>query len=870
MVSKFRTKVASIVSKIDDADDFNFTNWLRAPKVRFKDKEVILDSAETINIYIEKFEVYFFEDFPLHFPNPKVSKLKQIIHINKEPKVFLVFFDLGRPKLFSLRKNLFSKPAVINYNSSLPQIPEVIDQSIAYIAKAPNIFSFAFFYPNVRTNKIPLLMNLPETKDLLSNLSTEIFNFELLHKNKLVDQNISSSKFDIEDFVLPELIKIVVPGIDDLLKSVTVSKTIPIEDINLTEVKMFDPVFTCTTSIAKLKIPSTKTVIKKVVFKHENLESKVFNALDNKSYNQNSINKIKSILSAFSQMSWAEYLKSLKNLTNEESDSADCLVKNNNVILGNELGFDRIAQIIAALDYLVKSGKIKSILLIGDSPRFVNLWQSQIEKYINDLYIRQYTRTEFTSNEEGSVLWFLNRNQMTDIDSIILSEMDLVIVDECFNFNSFIKPLDVILNKVVAKYLWILTGEINETNIKSNLEELSFVKNKDVKISVKSLDNTSQEGSMLIKRDIWLELDDQQKKEYSDAMVQAADEIKKLIENFNPFLLQSNIFKILHKLNQILNFATTSSYSPKMNLLVDRVKTIARNEKKVLVFTQYEVNGIKKIEKAFEQNGISYFVGKNGMTVEEIKQSMDTFSNSKNVAVFLTNLKPSRLEIDIRKVEYIIIFDEWWNPVNTWQTYDELGLNNKLESPVVVYNYKIKNTFEERLYELLNIKCLTQKNIFESLKSEDISELMLIDDWMYIFGLNNNYLTKIKSDKEIIYNRIQKNDLRAFKNLLKTVFILLGYDQVSTMDIENEPMFYFSSKFYKGNKAISLYGKFIFKKLVEANDYMDVINSVTKEGDLRNKVIVTNGDFKEKVAGDVFFLNCHELANIILTIGMKI
>ncbi len=170
-----------------------------------------------------------------------------------------------------------------------------------------------------------------------------------------------------------------------------------------------------------------------------------------------------------------------------------------------------------------------------------------------------------------------------------------------------------------------------------------------------------------------------------------------------------------------------------------------------MVFTQYDVNGLKKIEKALEMNDIKFVIGRNGMAAEELKQTLDSFYDRRDITVFLTNLKPSRININLSKVPYIFNFDQWWNPVTQWQNDDEIGISDIVHSPVMVYNYHIKNTFEEELNKLVIEKGLNNRYVFDNLKSETLSELITMDDWLYIFSMNDQFNKVLNSERTKSY-----------------------------------------------------------------------------------------------------------------------
>lgn len=261
--------------------------------------------------------------------------------------------------------------------------------------------------------------------------------------------------------------------------------------------------------------------------------------------------------------------------------------------------------------------------------------------------------------------------------------------------------------------------------------------------------------------------------EYSEALAQSKEELNELFDSPNPLRFQSNIFTIIHKLKQILNFSAFRNISPKANILIEQVEAIAKNKDKAMIFTQYDVNGLKKIEKVLEMNNIKFAVGRNGMSAEELKKTTSNFYDRRDVTVFLTNLKPSRININLSKVHYLFNFDQWWNPVTRWQNDDEMGINEVTLAPVVVYNYHIKNTFEEELNRLMQERGLNNRYLFDNLKSESISELITMEDWLYIFGMNDQLIKVLNSERTKLIKQLQTIDLTGYKTLMKYFLVFL-------------------------------------------------------------------------------------------------
>lgn len=278
---------------------------------------------------------------------------------------------------------------------------------------------------------------------------------------------------------------------------------------------------------------------------------------------------------------------------------------------------------------------------------------------------------------------------------------------------------------------------------------------------------------------------------------------------------------------------------------------------------------MKKLEKALEMNNIKFVAGRNGMSTEELKQSMDTFYDRREISVYLTNLKASRLKINLNKIGYVINFDQWWNPVTLWQNDDEIGLNEVLNSSVVVYNYCIRNTFEEELQKLISEKGFTDRYLFDNLKSEALSEFITPDDWLYVFGLNDQYNKLLNSERSKIITKLQSIDINSYKGLMKFFFSYLGYRDITIMDIDDEPMFYLIGTSKKGSTPVNLHTKCLLTTDIKKEDYEEVIHFKPAANEIKRKFVITNGEFVERVVNGTMYIDGKNLANLILTLGLK-
>jgi hypothetical protein len=892
MIRSARSKIAAKVAKIEVTDDFQFSKWLRVPQVYQEEVRSLIYYDDAEEIKIDKFQTPALLKLKFRFQAISKSNSKLFSSLIK-PKAYLIFFGLTRPQLFEMKEKFLKQPVLKDFNSNFSFSEKVIDQSDIFIVKPAVTFKYDYNFSYLPLSEISLLINAPEIADYqkniaepiindqlnkipvpvitdhLANLVPEIYNIELLNDAKLENIVVDSRNFDVKKLKLPIIVKIEVPGIDDILQSSASSYSVPLDALIKPEVEYFSPEINFSSQIFKVKIDQTKTIVKKVVIKQKNFETKIIDVLNDEKISSKRRENVRTLLSSYRELTWEEYSKSITGLELHQNEGAKFLTENDFAIYGEELGYDKFIQSLSALNYLVKKGKVKSALIISDKNRFDANWQIAFADYGKGLELRSIDFDVHEKISGYSIAWFLDINNFAKIDINIFSQIDLVILDEQINLKSSSNLLDELVEKIEPHYIWLLTAIVNQKYNKKFLENFKFSSKVEFNYFGKSLSDIQEDEPLVTYKDFWLELDEMQAIEYAEALNQSKEELSKMIDFPNPIRFQSNIFTFIHKLKQILNFSSFRNISPKANLLIEQAEAIYRNKKKAIVFTQYDANGMKKIEKAFELNNIKFSVARNGMSTEELKNSLNAFYDHKEIPILLTNLKPARLKIKLDKISYIINFDQWWNPVTNWQNDDEIGLNEIVNSPVFVFNYFIKNSIEETLKKLLNGKGLCNRKIFDNVKSETVSELILMEDWLWVFGMNSQYNQNIVEERYKIQTWLKTVDLNDYKSLMKTFFTFLGYRDINIMDLANEPMFYIIGTARRGTAPVHLHGKCSLSSGLKIEDYEEVIHLKQSTNEIKRKFIITTGDFAEKVPNGTTYLDGVDLSNYILTLGIN-
>lgn len=89
------------------------------------------------------------------------------------------------------------------------------------------------------------------------------------------------------------------------------------------------------------------------------------------------------------------------------------------------------------------------------------------------------------------------------------------------------------------------------------------------------------------------------------------------------------------------------------------------------------------------------------------------------------------------------------------------------------------------------------------------------------------------------------------------------------MDIDDDPMFYIIGSGRKGTTPVNLHGKCLLTTDLKKEDYEEVIHFKPAANEIKRKFVITNGDFVEKVKNGTMYIDCKDLANFILTLGLK-
>jgi superfamily II DNA or RNA helicase len=489
------------------------------------------------------------------------------------------------------------------------------------------------------------------------------------------------------------------------------------------------------------------------------------------------------------------------------------LIENTSALLADEMGTGKTVQAIVALRILFREAKVRHALVLCPPAVLGSAYLSQItgkpEGWDGHFHkwAPELTVTVVRGNPEQRRLdWscpahvYLSTYDTlrNDLENGILEEQvarkfDCVIADEAQN----IKNRDAGRAKAVRMldpvYRWALTGTPIENKVEDVISIFAFVRPKlfsreyypphEVKDRISPYFLRRLKKDVLkdlpekIREDVWLELDDDQRAAYEEVLETGRRFLSEKVETENEFQLRGHIFTLLHELKQICNFAPNRSQSPKTEALADLVETIAQNNQKVLIYSQYSKYGIKKLEEFLHNNSIKFVTYEGGMSDVERNRAIHSFKAKPEITVFLGAVRAAGFGLTLTEASYVIHFDHWWNPATMWQAEDRAhrpGQKNKLN----IYSFWMRDTIEQKIRQKLHEKGLLIKSVIDSLAIDAIEEMITTAEWLEMLGVKKHGRQEGSAETQSLENildHLSQVSPTEFENIAREFFVKQGY-----------------------------------------------------------------------------------------------
>lgn len=892
MLRSVRKKVATSISKVDQVDDFHFHTWLRVPP-----SENI--STDSINSYVKDIKgIVYTIDFPELY-----EQTVGLSSANLLPKSDYYFFEKVQNNMVFFGINpVESRGIDLTGIQPLPQ---------GYVAQ--NV-EFGFSYNEVKDVKVRFNLKLPAepkfrlvTPDIVDCLSTmvpEVINIQLLKIEEFEKfyKSLKIDNLDIEDLkktkikkvAVPEIkkenkiYKIKIPGLGKFESALSSLKIDMLKEPKIPENTPFD--------FPKASLSSGRVeFIEGHHYKY--YDSKDEDLSEVKNFKQKEFrspkkikDELKLILTQVQKTEWKERKEEQFQLLPYEEEGAEFLSKNDHALLIDEFGLNKQKETLAALKFLFNSRVIKSALIICGTGKAGNVelsrncdleigWLGYLIKYCPELSISEVKG----SDDERANKWnksamvyvadhrtTINDFKMKIVDPNKFKQFDCIILDEVHSLidkgdkeNDFLQGLN-------PQILWSLSGlvyEKIETDLNARLNKNAKMK----AVKIRRKEDVKDKAPQFSWNENWITLDEIQQREYKETLVECQKDLRRVLETGNPYRFQANIFTLLHKLKQICNFGQNKNDSPKTELLLEQVSMIKNNNKKVLIFSQYDRLGSKKIEKLFEENGIKHIPAPGSLSVDDMDKSIERFKKDKEITAFITDAKISKLRFGSFIVPYIIKFDQWWNPVTVWEVQDIFEFKGKAKDiNISVYSYNVHKTIDQDVAELLSRKGFLNRSIMEMMQGKVFDELISVDEWLRFFNMvPTKEIAEVQP--EIVLNSLRDSNQNQFKVLLSKLFVKLGYSKLDIVDKSSEGNFSITGESVRNGISVIMFCKVLSKEIVTQKSVKEAIKESASSRASRT-FIITKGKFEEGTVNlsseNVTLIDGLTLAKYVLNFNM--
>ena len=390
-----------------------------------------------------------------------------------------------------------------------------------------------------------------------------------------------------------------------------------------------------------------------------------------------------------------------------------------------------------------------------------------------------------------------------DLDSGLLepddiSKFDWVTIDEAQNIKNRDSGRARSVRKLNSVYRWALTGTPIENKIEDIISIFAFVQpnlfSRDYHPSYEVKERIEPYFLRRLKKDVlqdlpdkirqeeWLDLDGDQRTAYNEVLAAGQMQLANEVKTETDFQVRRHILNLLGKLKEICNFAPEKATSPKTEALLDYIEAIAENNEKVLVFSQYVKNGIKKLESFFKEHSVEFVTYEGKMSDTQRNQAVHSFKTNPKVTVFLGSIKAAGVGLTLTEASYVIHFDHWWNPAVMWQAEDRAhrtGQTNKLN----IYSFWMRDTIEEKIKQKLHDKGLLIESVVDSLAEEVIEEMISTQEWLEILGVRKGGEKEkacSAASLQTALEKLQKSSPIEFENITREFFVKQGFTNAKT------------------------------------------------------------------------------------------
>ncbi len=415
-------------------------------------------------------------------------------------------------------------------------------------------------------------------------------------------------------------------------------------------------------------------------------------------------------------------------------------------LLADEMGLGKTAQVIISLRLLFQSGLIRRTLIVCPKPLVIN-WTRELKLWASDLPFEVLGGDSATRKAQ----WLASRCPVKLVNYELLTRdeefledpevfFDVVVLDEAQRIKNRDGKTARVVRSIARDRSWAMTGTPIENRVDDLINLFAFIDPERVpqdtpaklvrELTQDTILRRVKEEVMTdmppkVIQDVYLDLSSAQRASYEMAEKEGVVHLNEL----GATLTVQHVFELVLRLKQICNFDPRTGESAKLDQLLADMDEVADNNRQALVFSQW-VEPLESLAESLAAFGPLQYHGK--IPHRERQPILDQFKADKNKHVLLMSYGTGSVGLNLQFVNYVFLFDRWWNPAIEDQAIGRAHRIGQKET-VFVKRFICQSTIEERIAEVLEKK----RQLFEEMIGQNGPPPALGLNEEEIFGLFN-------------------------------------------------------------------------------------------------------------------------------------
>jgi SNF2 family DNA or RNA helicase len=396
-------------------------------------------------------------------------------------------------------------------------------------------------------------------------------------------------------------------------------------------------------------------------------------------------------------------------------------------ILADEMGLGKTMQAITSARLLLRSGEIRSILLICPKPLVTN-WQREFALWAPELPVSviegDQSRRRWQWQQTSLPVKIANYELMLRDAELFRGkrlQFDLVILDEAQRIKNHDSTTSQVVRSIARTRSWALTGTPIENSSEDLVAIFEFLLpgclNNNMRarcigraardyVLRRTKDAVLTDLPPILYRDADLELSPEQWESYQTAEQQGIVRLSDLGES----LTIQHVFQLVLRLKQICNFDPLSGVSSKFERLEADLEEVAASGKKAIIFSQW-VQTLEVLRRRLARFSPLEYHGK--IPTRKRDATIEEFRQDARRHVLLMSYGAGSVGLNLQFCGYVFLFDRWWNPAVEDQAINRAHRIGA-QGPVTVTRMLTLGTIEERIQQILDEK----RQLFATVFSE--------------------------------------------------------------------------------------------------------------------------------------------------------